>query len=149
MNKLIRFLEETKTSVGVGLEQLLEQIENMKQAFVKKCDDMKTSVTETVQTDKLKTVGEIEEKLADARKTFGKTSEFEAIVTTVFENGSEEQKFIVGSVVKQQGAQHLTDTRRQTNSIYRPVLSFKRQAILIILFLKRHHDCHHHFVQQL
>lgn len=125
-NRLIQFLQETKESTGSELEAIVNQIECIKQAVVKKCDDLKASVRETIEDQIQTKTDEFDSKLCDAERMVEQIGKTKKIVMAVSENGSEDQKFIASFVVKGQNSNFQTEIQKQMNNIYRPIFSLKR-----------------------
>lgn len=123
---LLQILQETQTSVGTELEPLLSQIEGIKQSVMKKIDDLKASVNETIEKEKLKVAKDLGEKLSGTRNVTEKLKTSKAFLTAVLENGSKEQRFIASFVVKNQVAKDKLDVDKTKDGIYRPIFSLKR-----------------------
>lgn len=82
------------TVMAAQLESLLTQIDELKDSFVKRCDDLKTKVTEQCRQTQDMLCKETKENLTINQNILNKVEQYQGIVSVVFDHGSSNQKFI-------------------------------------------------------
>lgn len=126
VNEAVKFLEDTKASIKDDLGAVVDKIEKMKQSVIKKFDDIKASVSDEITQTKLKISTDLDAKLSVTRGISNEIAEYKQKFTPLFENGSDEEKFIISCMLKQQRVSYRTSLKESTKSFDHPKYSYKR-----------------------
>ena len=118
-------LKET-IPVGKELKSMMDEIEQMKQGVIKKFDEVKTIVAETIQNALKEKTVEFQDKLSKIERVTTYVDTIQSVLDCVLGNGTSDQKYILAHIVKKETHRYKRIVAEQTKAMCIPVFSLKR-----------------------
>jgi len=119
-------LKETIPTVGKELEPLMDEIEQMKQEVIKKFDEVKIVLAQTMQNVSKEEKEKLKEKASKVEHVVTHVEKIQSVSTSVLKSGTSDQKYILAHIVKKDTPRYETIVVEQTKDIEIPVFSLKR-----------------------
>lgn len=128
---------KTGAAKGAEVEQLLEQIDQVKQSIMTRFDALKTKISNMVTVAKFSRYAELESSETTTGNILKEVEKFDQVLSSVDELGTDDQKFIAKHVIEQQTSSYTTEVEQQEASSYELCFSVKRSNVLESLLLTK------------
>jgi len=116
---LLGELEDISDDVRYKLEPTLEIIETAEQAMIAKFKDLKAKIKTEFSEFKNKTLKENQDKMTTDKEILEELQCFETLFTSVYEYGTDEQRYIAARVVNEQTTQYKSEVEIQQRELYK------------------------------